>query len=612
MIRPARVGKRKGSAVDRIRTEGSLVKGLRYAVLCLVFAAVACGAERDSLSGSMAGLVTDAFGVPQMGASIEVLSDTGAVVQTLLSDKNGSFEAEGLPFGNYSIRVKMASFLPALRKVSLLPGTRPLLSISLANVFSSIELIYLSPNQRRFMSEDWKWVLRSNANSRPALRLLPDDASGPGQHSRTALADTQGIVQVSAGDQGKLSPLGTVADLGTAFAVATSFFGDSQLTVSGNLGYGMSGTSTTGFETRYSPGMTPGISPEVRLSLKQAFLPMALGLPQAAAAGHRGMLSTMSASVSDRTRLSDNLELQYGFAFDSVTYFDRLNYLSPYAKLSYRLSPDDLVQLSYSSGLPPAEMYAPPALDEQGVSNADLQSLALFPRVSVNQGRAQVQRITSYEVGYEKRLGGTRVGAAAYHSETRNAGITMIGGGGPVFGANLLPDLLSNSYVVHAGDFRSTGGMVSATQVLGDQFEVMAGYGTFTALAAITRDPFFESSDLRSSLGGRQRHFAMIAATKRMRQAGTFLQTSYQWNSGASATAGHLFVTQRYLPQQGLSILVRQPLGTVPGVRGRLEATADLSNVLAEGYVPMKTPDGRHVILVHTPRSVRGGLSFVF
>ncbi|MCW5965577.1 MAG: TonB-dependent receptor [Bryobacterales bacterium] len=598
--------------MDRMAIEGKLVRQARISLMCLLLAAGAISAERESLLGGMAGLVTDAFGVPQMGATVEVLNDTEGVVTTLLSDKNGAFSVENLAFGNYSVRVKLASFLPALRRVSILPGSRPLLSISLANVFSSIELIYLSPNQRRFMSEDWKWVLRSNASSRPALRLLPDDGQNSGSVSRTATADTQGVVQVSAGDQGKLSPLGTIADLGTAFAVATSFYGDAQLTVSGNVGYGMSGTSTTGFETRYSPGMTPGISPEVRLSLKQAFLPVALGLPQAGIAGGRGTLSTMSASVSDRTMLSENLELQYGFAFDSVTYFDRLNYLSPYAKLAYRVTPDDLMQVSYSSGLPPAEMYAPPMVTEQQVMSSDLQSLALFPRVSVNQGRAQVQRITSYEIGYEKRLKGARFGVAAYHSDTRNAGVTMLAPGGPVFGANLLPDLLSNSYVLHAGSFQSTGGMVSAKQELGDQFELMVGYGTFTALAAITRDPIFESGNLHSALGGRQRHFAMMSATKRMRQAGTFIQAAYQWNSGASATAGHLFVTQRYLPQQGLSILLRQPLGSMPGMRGRLEATADLSNLLAEGYVPMKTPDGRQVVLVHTPRSVRGGLSFVF
>lgn len=596
-----------------IQGEGRLTRHIHISLLCLLLAAAAVCAERESALGGMTGLVTDAFGVPQMGATVEVLNETQAVVQTLLSDRKGAFLVEGLAFGNYTVRVKMASFLPALRRVSILPGARPLLSISLANVFSSIELIYLSPNQRRFMSEDWKWVLRSNTNSRPTLRLLPEDGDATSAPvSRMAIGNTQGVVQVSAGDQGKLSPLGTVADLGTAFAVATSFFGDAQLTVSGNVGYGMGGTSTTGFETRYSPGMTPGISPEVRLSLKQAFLPMALGVPQAGAVGGRGMLSTMSASVSDRTMLGDNLELQYGFAFDSVAYFDRLNYFSPYAKLAYRLSPDDLMQVSYSSGLPPAEMYAAPRMTEEQSMSADLQGLALFPRVSVNEGRAQVQRITSYEVGYEKRVGSTRLGVAAFHSQTRNAGVTMLAPGGALSGANLLPDLLSNSYVLHAGNLQSTGGMASATQMLGDELEVMVGYGTFTALAAITRDPIFDSGDLRSALGGRQRHFAMMSAAKRWQRAGTFLQAAYQWNSGASATAGHLFVTQRYLPQQGLNLLIRQPIGSVPGMRGKLEATADLSNLLAEGYVPMKTPDGRHVVLVHTPRSVRGGLSFIF
>lgn len=604
-------GLRKESAVDRKAFEGNLAKHVRLALLCFVLSAAIPGAEQNNLLGGMAGLVTDAFGVPQMGATIEVLNQTDAVTHTLLSDKHGAFAVENLPSGNYSVRVRLASFLPAMRRVSIIPGARPLLSISLANVFSSIELIYLSPNQRRFMSEDWKWVLRSNSNARPALRLLPSDGNS-GVVSRVASIDPQGVVQVSAGDQGRLSPLGTVADLGTAFAVATSFYGDAQLTVSGNLGHGMSGTSTTGFETRYTSGMTPGISPEVRLSMKQAFLPLALGLPQAGAAGAQGTLSTMSASVSDRTRLSDNLELQYGFAYDSVTYFERLNYISPYAKLAYRLSANDLVEVSYSSGLPPAEMYAPSSLTDEPGGQNDLQSLALFPRVSVNQGRAQVQRITSYEAGYAKRLGGTTIGIAVFHSDTRNGGITMIAPGGALFGANLLPDLLSNSYVLHAGNFQSTGGMASATQVLGDDFEVMAGFGTFTALAAITQDPLFESEDLRSSLGARQRHFLMASATKRMRRAGTFMQAAYQWNSGESATAGHLFVTRRYLPQQGLNLLVRQPLGTVPGMRGRLEATADVSNLLGEGYVPMTTPDGRNVILVHTPRSVRGGLSFIF
>jgi hypothetical protein len=581
-------------------------------LLCLLIGNFGHSAETGGLTGGLAGLVTDAFGVPQMGASVEVLNQSDRVVKELLSDKNGHFEVRGLPAGNYTVRVKMSSFLPALRRVGVLPGTRPLLSISLANIFSSIELIYLSPGQRRFMSDDWKWVLRASSNSRPALRLLPASDPNSPTHARTAFADTQGVVQVSAGDQGKLTPLGSQADLGTAFAIATSFFGDANLRVAGNLGYGMSGVPTTGFETRYTPGLTPGINPEIRLSLKQAFLPVALGLPNASAGANRGTLSTMSASVSDRVVLGDNLELQYGAAFDSVTYFDRLNYLSPYAKVLYRLPDDSVVQLSYSSGLPPAEMLSAPVSGESPVSNAELETLALFPRVTVLNNRAQVQRITSYEVGYEKRLGSTRVGAAAYHSDTLNAGLTMLARDGFPSAENLLPDLLSNSYVVNGGRFRSAGGMVSATQQLTETLEIMAGFGTFTALAAMTQDPVASTRDIRAAFGGSQVQFATAGVTARFRSIGTSIRGSYQWNSAPTVTAGHLFVTQRYAPQAGMNLFVRQPLGTVPGLRGRLEATADLTNLLAQGYVPMVTPDGRTVIFVHTPRSLRGGLSFVF
>ena len=44
----------------------------------------------------------------------------------------------------------------------------------------------------------------------------------------------------------------------------------------------------------------------------------------------------------------------------------------------------------------------------------------------------------------------------------------------------------------------------------------------------------------------------------------------------------------------------------------RMEASADLRNLLAEGYLPFSMSDGRQVLLMHTPRSFRGGLSFIF
>jgi hypothetical protein len=44
----------------------------------------------------------------------------------------------------------------------------------------------------------------------------------------------------------------------------------------------------------------------------------------------------------------------------------------------------------------------------------------------------------------------------------------------------------------------------------------------------------------------------------------------------------------------------------------RMEATADLRNMLAQGYLRLGMADGQSVLLVETPRSFRGGLSFIF
>ena len=73
-----------------------------------------------------------------------------------------------------------------------------------------------------------------------------------------------------------------------------------------------------------------------------------------------------------------------------------------------------------------------------------------------------------------------------------------------------------------------------------------------------------------------------------------------------------LELIQTLRPDVGLNIYIRQPVPAFPGLRGRLEATADLRNLLAEGYLPLATADGAPVLLLHTPRSLRGGFAFVF
>ena len=162
--------------------------------------------------------------------------------------------------GAYSIRVSLASFLPALkRNIVVQPGMRSLLSVNLAGVLSSIELVYSATGSRAIMSDDWKWVLRSSSATRPVLRLRPSDygrRTGRQASASSLFSDTHGMVKISAGDQGSVSQFGNEPDLGTAFALATSLFGDNQVHVSGNFGYSAAtGIPTAGFRTSYSRGL---------------------------------------------------------------------------------------------------------------------------------------------------------------------------------------------------------------------------------------------------------------------------------------------------------------------------------------------------------------------
>jgi len=73
----------------------------------------------------------------------------------------------------------------------------------------------------------------------------------------------------------------------------------------------------------------------------------------------------------------------------------------------------------------------------------------------------------------------------------------------------------------------------------------------------------------------------------------------------------HFYLTQSMFSETGLNVRVRQPIPALPGMPGRLEATADLVNGLAQGYLPL-TEGGQHILLAPSPRALRGGLSFIF
>jgi len=590
------------------RTVASLVLG----VACLAAPLVARAATPMKLSGAIGGVVSNSAGIPQMGATVLLYNRQDRNVDKVLTDARGGFQFLNLLPDVYSIKISAAAFALAMRRDILVqPGMRSVLAVNLSTLFSSIRLAYPPFENGSLITDDWKWVLRSASSTRPVMRFADDPlATGPAKSTRAAVfSETRGILKVSAGEGPLFAGVGAEADLGTAFALATSIYGNSLLQVSGNLGYGsQTGVPSAAFRTSYSRSLAGG-NPEFSVTMRQLFLP---GRAAATLTGNDSslpMLRSMSAGFDDHKRVTDDLDVQYGFTMDSVSFLDRLNYFSPYARLSYSLGDGGTLEFAYTSGNARPDLGG--ATSEEADLQHDLNTLGLFPAVSVRAGRAKIQRGNEYELAYTHKIGSRTYGVSAYRESVTNAALTLVAPAGFYSGADVLPDLFSGNSIFNAGDYGSTGYTAAVTQNLGQNVAATVIYGSMGVLTADRGELVSNSpDDLRAMIRTGRRHAATTRVTATVPWTGTHLIASYQWAADhRSVVPGNLYSTQAFRPMPGMNIYFRQP---IPGFARRLEATADLRNLLAQGYLPIGVLNGQRVLLVQTPRSVRGGLSFIF
>lgn len=571
-----------------------------------------CAADLK-LFGSISGQVRNTAGVSQMGAIVQLYNRYEKLVQKVLTSPDGRFRFESLSPDTYSVRVNLSSYVPAMRQaIPVRAGMDSFLSIQLANLFSSIELVYTAPGQTGILSEDWKWVLRSSTATRPVLRLTPGwtGVKSPGSGS-SMFSSTSGVVRVSAGDGGNASALGSEPDLGTAFALATSLFGSNELRVAGNVGYASAaGVPTAGFRTSLTRTNNSQSSvPEVELTVRQASVRQRVGTGLTFAPGspqELPLLRTMSVKVGDQLQITDDLNFQYGAMLEAVVFLDRLNLLSPYARLTYDLGEAGMLEMGFSSGAPAMDLIAP---DDS--IQSDLAGLALFPRVSLRGGRARVQKNETYEAGYRVTLGRRTYSASFYQDALRDAAV-MVSGGGLLPASDLLPDFASNSSIFNLGDYRSLGYSASVSQRLIDSWSasVAAGAGgMLTPLGALEQH---DADRMRALIRPVRRPWATARVNGILPVSGTRVMAAYFWTPSGTLGPTHAYLTQRWQPQMGLNVQLRQPVPRVSGMPGRLEMNADLRNLLAQGYIPITASDGRSLWLIQFPRSIRGGVSFIF
>jgi hypothetical protein len=604
----------------------TLLPGLVLGILFVCPAAEA--ATEAKFTGRIVGMVKGAGGVAQMGATVQLLNRFEKPLLRAITDERGAFVFDLLGPEVYSVRVTLASFVPAMRaNIQIGPGAERYLAIQLANLFSSIEVFYAPPPGSFLMSEDWRAALRGSLSTRPVLRALPTWDPNPKARSAQPVrlfTDTKALVQLSSGDAATNFSWGSQPDLGTSFAVGTSFLGRSQVQFSGNLGYGLaSGIPAAGFRTSYKRSVDAPVgfdvpNPQVTLTMRQLYLPLRAGqsLNSSANAG-APLLRTVSATFSDRFQVAERMLIEYGASMDSVQFFERMNYISPFVRLTWDGQILGTVKAAFSSGLPPVDLLIR-GTGENAEMQRQLSGLALFPRITRRGGTTQAQRVENLELGYGKKFGIGEVFASGYREGVSNAGIATIGAPEDMLGQDLVPDLATNANIFNVGNYYRTGFLAGWTQNLPGDWKLSTGYGFGGILrtdqrslgAGMTANG--EAAAIRAGIHRSQRSFASMKLTGTLPRFGTRLYGSYLWTDYRALTPFHSSLTTQGLAETGLNMGLRQPIPGFLGLPGRLEFNAEMRNMLAQGYVPVTTPNGQTMWLIPTPKQLRGGFSFIF
>jgi hypothetical protein len=565
------------------------------------------------LTGNVLGSVLDTAGAPQMGASIQLFNKFQHLIAKASTGADGRFAFAGLPADFYSVRVSAASYLPVMsNRIAVKAGLDSMLQIHLATLFSNVELSYTVPAGG--MSNDWKWVLRSSPATRPINRLLGNEGGVEEAGMRPKIfSGTHAMVSVSGGDSSLIDSDSAQSDLGTGFILSTNILGKNQIQVGGNYAQNsLLGPAAMGLCAIYTREPDGGFreTPEVTLTVSE----FGLAGGQAGPAGANiPSVRAMSLSIYQTLDPIDDVHLEYGMTGESVDYLQHTSRVSPFARVTVSAGAIGQFVASYSDGGRPDELLAHQPGDS--VAREDLQSddissaastLSRLPQLSYANGRLELQRTHSYEVGYRKTAGSRTYGLSAFYEDVSNGRVNVAGDTSSLPLGDLLSDGISKTTIYNVGRYNRNGLVGSVNQRVNESLDVSVSYGR---MGGFTADPIGTQAGI---LKQRSHNVANANLNAHLPKAGTKLTAGYGWMDDGAVIPRHVFTTQNTYISSGFNIMVRQPLPPLFGMPGHFELTADLRNLLAQGYLPISAVDGHPLLVVQSPRAVRGGLNFIF
>jgi hypothetical protein len=554
-------------------------------------------AQLKSVQGILSGVVRDAAGTPQMGASVEVIPEAAASAKAVdfFTNTQGLFRGEHLDPGFYTVRVTLAGFLPTFEKhIRVSANLTTLVRIQLESLFASLEQLRRAPSTTASEPDDWKWVLRSANSVRPVLQWVdPDPLGTPGTGSESASSEpSRGRLEFTDGARRPGSVSNLPAAPATAFAYDQKLGSTNRLLLAGLMSY--DGESPAGgIATVWLPSGSLGAGPHTVLVLRESKL-------GDVGPSFRGVRLDQGGSIGFGSRVV----LQYGGEYVLVGLGKPASALRPRMEVDTHISEmwtASLIFASLPAGPEPLE-----AVDGENTSTlaAALNELDAFPVLMWRAGRPVLESGFHEEVAAMRKLGTRgKLQVAAFHED--NSHVAVFGRGSNLPSADFFQDIYSNGFSYDGGSSSSWGTRVAYKEKLGNDVELTALYAFAGALTPSSA----AAGPLRELFRTANHQTAGVKLSGKVSRYGTRITAGYQWVSGMALSRVDGFGESLFDMEPYLHVGVHQRLPKFGP--GRWEANAECDNLLAQGYVTLTTQDGR-VTLMPAFRTFRGGLSLQF
>lgn len=568
-------------------------RGLALAALFLLTSAGMCSAAPEA---AVSGVVRDTQGVAQMGAMVQVL--IGPVnVATAFTDFYGRYRITNLIPGKYEVRASAALFVPVLRSnLRLANGARATVNLTLSML--SDPAIWIPAERKRAdePADDWNWTMRASA-SRPILRmneggevvLVSSSAEGrptsPPIEARASL--TSGDGEFGGGGSHNVLALDRVLVDGSDIILRTDM-----------------GTARTPYGRGPSMQLDAGYERPTLLGGATRLVVSYTSHPELMSPGGQLGLQSVRLSSAQRVRLGDTADLEAGGTIYAVRTTGTTLASRPFLRVS--VHPGEVWTLGYSL-----------ATSRNVQSFDSLDSLdAGIPLAATQSGRFRTEGGLHQELSVGRKLGPGIVRAAFYHD---GMSTPVLSGTGIMSIRDLTPgakssngviaDTVTDNFDLFGPAYTARGVSVLLSEPLNSSLWAALSYQDGEALEAADSAP----DTLAAELNGMHsvRAASLTGAVKgRVVRSGTKMRVSYRWQPAKLLTPVASYDAFSDQPYLGLYIRQTVRLGGLlpPG----LQATLDVTNLLAEGYHPFLSEDGRTLYLAQAPRALQAGLSFTF